>query len=47
MIRGYTKDLKDGNGIRIRTERQEYPKKSFDEAMDEKLSVVEAYLCAS
>jgi hypothetical protein len=47
LMRKYTKDLKDGKGIRIRTERQEYPKKSFDEAMDEKLSVVEAYLCAS
>ncbi len=34
LMRIYTKDLKDGKGIRIRTERQEYPKKSFDEAMD-------------
>jgi hypothetical protein len=34
LIRTYTKDLKDGKGIRIRTERQEYPDKSFDEAMD-------------
>ena len=42
LMRIYTKDLKDGKGIRIRTERQEYPKKSFDEAMDEKLSVVGA-----
>jgi hypothetical protein len=42
LIRIYTKDLKDGKGIRIRTERQEYPDKSFDEAMDEKLSVVGA-----
>jgi len=38
LIRRYTKDLKDGNGIRIRTERQEYPKKRFDEAIDEKLN---------
>jgi hypothetical protein len=34
LMRVYTKDLKDGKGIRIRTERQEYPKKRFDEAMD-------------
>jgi hypothetical protein len=34
LMRVYTKDLKDGKGIRIRTERQEYPDKSFDEAMD-------------
>ena len=40
MIGLYTKDLKDGKGIRIRTERQEYPKKSFDEAMDlERLAI--------
>jgi hypothetical protein len=34
LMRVYTKDLKDGKGIRIRIERQEYPDKSFDEAMD-------------
>jgi hypothetical protein len=34
LMRVYTKDLKDGKGIRIRTERQEYPDKRFDEAMD-------------
>jgi hypothetical protein len=34
LMRIYTKDLKDGKGIRIRTELHEYPKKSFDEAMD-------------
>ena len=34
LMRIYTKDLKDGKAFRIRTERQEYPKKSFDEAMD-------------
>ena len=40
LMRVYTKDLKDGKGIRIRAERQEYPKKSFDEAMDlERLAI--------
>jgi len=34
----YTKDL---NGVtRIRKERQEYPNKRFDEAIDEKLPTV-------
>jgi hypothetical protein len=42
-MRRYTKDLKDGNGIRIRTERQEYPSKRFDEAIGEKLNAVGAY----
>jgi hypothetical protein len=38
LMRIYTKDL---NGeTRIRKERQEYPNKRFDEAMDEKLSTV-------
>jgi hypothetical protein len=40
LMRIYTKDLKDGKGIRIRTERQEYPNKSLDEAMDEKLNTL-------
>ena len=44
LIRRYMKDLKDRNGIRIRTERQEYPDKSFDEAMDEKLNDIGADL---
>ena len=44
LMRKYTKDLKGGKGIRIRTERQEYPKKSFDEAMDEKLNDIGAGL---
>ena len=35
LIRIYTKDL---NGVtKIRRERQEYPNKRFDEAIDEKL----------
>jgi hypothetical protein len=38
LIRMYTKDLKDGKGIRIRTEHQEYPNKRFDEAIEEKLN---------
>jgi hypothetical protein len=38
LFRIYTKDL---NGVtRIRKERQEYPNKRFDEAMDEKLPTV-------
>jgi hypothetical protein len=38
LIRIYTKDL---NGVtRIRRERQEYPNKRFDEAIDEKLPTV-------
>jgi hypothetical protein len=36
----YTKDLKDGKGIRIRTERQEYPYKRFDIAIEEKLNAL-------
>jgi hypothetical protein len=36
LMRIYTKDLKD-EGIRIRRERQEYPNKRFDEAINEKL----------
>jgi hypothetical protein len=32
--------MKDGNGIRIRKERQEYPGIRFDEAINEKLPTV-------
>jgi len=38
LVRNYTKDLKDGKGIRVRRERQEYPSKGFEEAIQEKLS---------
>ena len=38
LFRIYTKDLKT-EGTRIRRERQEYPNKRFDEAIDEKLAV--------
>jgi hypothetical protein len=37
LVRVYTKDLKE-KGTRIRLERQEYPNKSFVEAVDEKLN---------
>jgi hypothetical protein len=38
LMRIYTKDL---NGVtRIRRERQEYPNKRFDEALEEKLPAV-------
>ncbi|MBV9176188.1 MAG: hypothetical protein JO297_04045 [Nitrososphaeraceae archaeon] len=37
LVRAYTKDLKD-KGTRIRLERQEYPKKTFVEAVEEKLN---------
>jgi hypothetical protein len=40
LMRIYTKDLKDGKGIRIRTERQEYPNKRFDVAIEEKLTAL-------
>jgi hypothetical protein len=40
LIRMYTKDLRDGKGIRIRTECQEYPNKRFDEAIEEKLDAL-------
>jgi hypothetical protein len=40
LMRIYTKDLKDGKGIRIRTERQEYPNKRFDVAIEEKLNAL-------
>ena len=36
LMRVYTKDLKT-QGTRIRRERQEYPNKRFDEAINEKL----------
>ncbi len=39
LMRIYTKDLKDGKGIRIRTERQEYSNKRF-EAIEEKLNAL-------
>ena len=37
LLRIYTKDMKDGNGIRIRKERQEYPGIRLDAAIHEKL----------
>jgi hypothetical protein len=37
LVRVYTKDLKE-KGTRIRVERQEYPNKTFVEAVDEKLN---------
>ncbi|MGA7898621.1 MAG: hypothetical protein WCA39_07125 [Nitrososphaeraceae archaeon] len=39
LIRIYTKDPNEG--IRIRRERQEYPNKRFDEAIEEKLRILE------
>ena len=39
LFRIYTKDLKS-EGTRIRRERQEYPNKRFDEAIEEKLPTV-------
>jgi hypothetical protein len=32
--------MKDGNGIRIRKERQEYPNKRLDAAIEEKLNAL-------
>jgi hypothetical protein len=43
-MRIYTKDLK--GRTRIRRERQEYPNKRFDEAINEKLPTV-IKMCAS
>jgi hypothetical protein len=40
LIRIYTKDMKGDKGIRIRTERQEYPNKRFDEAIEEKMNAL-------
>jgi hypothetical protein len=40
LIRIYTKDMKGDKGIRIRTERQEYPNKRFDVAIEEKLNAL-------
>ncbi len=37
LLRIYTKDMKDGNGIRVRKERQEYPGVRLDAAIQEKL----------
>jgi hypothetical protein len=37
LVRVYTKDLKE-KGTRIRLERQEYPNKTFTEAVEEKLN---------
>ena len=38
LMRIYTKDLNDMT--RIRRERQEYPNKRFDEAIDEKMNTL-------
>jgi hypothetical protein len=43
LIRAYTKDMKE-LGTRIRLERQEYPGKTFEAAVAEKLGVVGDYL---
>ena len=37
LLRIYSKDMKAGNGIRIRKERQEYPGVRLDVAIHEKL----------
>jgi hypothetical protein len=37
LLRVYSKDMKDGNGIKIRRERQEYPGVRLDAAIHEKL----------
>jgi len=37
LLRIYSKDMKDGNGMRIRKERQEYPGIRLDAAIQEKL----------
>jgi hypothetical protein len=37
LLRIYSKDMKEGNGIRIRKERQEYPGVRLDVAIQEKL----------
>ncbi len=37
LLRIYTKDMKESNGIRIRRERQEYPGVRLDIAIQEKL----------
>jgi hypothetical protein len=37
LLRIYSKDMNDGNGIRIRRERQEYPGIMLDAAIQEKL----------
>jgi hypothetical protein len=37
LLRVYSKDMKDGNGIKIRRERQEYPGVRLDVAIHEKL----------
>ena len=39
LIRIYTKDLKT-RGTKIRRERQEYPNKRFDEALNEKMDTL-------
>ena len=39
LMRIYTKDLKT-QGTRIRRERQEYPNKRFDEALNEKMDTL-------
>jgi hypothetical protein len=37
LLRIYSKDMKDSNGIKIRKERQEYPGIRLDAAIQEKL----------
>ena len=37
LLRIYSKDMKDSNGIKIRKERQEYPDVRLDVAIHKKL----------
>ncbi len=43
LVRIYTKDMKEGNGIKIRKERQEYPDIRLDAAINEKLHTIGRY----
>ena len=46
LLRIYTKDMKDGNGIRIRKERQEYPGIRLDPSYTGKVAHIIRYLRA-
>jgi hypothetical protein len=44
LVRVYSKEMEKDNKIRLRLERQEYPKQSYADAIEEKLEQRSSYL---
>jgi hypothetical protein len=44
LVRVYSKEMEKDNRIRLRLERQEYPKQSWADAIEEKLEQRSSYL---